>query len=222
MSTATAPVADAAAPNAAAGETVTTTDTAATATATAAATPARAKRGRGAAGMNVFGAADLAAATLDAKARGEKFTAFTVKVAGKPDRFYVSNHRNAIQHKVMSEDGYAIFSGDGTNAGGRKPADPVKRAVELIDDMDDATRQKLFAQYLAGGNAAAAAALPAAPARADTSPEFDSTPAAGNGEASSTPAATAPAATAPANAGKPGNGNGGGKPATSGGTSRKR
>lgn len=171
--------------NPAAGETVTATaGTPGTPGTGDAGTPAagekKPKRGKGAAGMSVFVVDSLAAALANAKERGNKFTAFTVKVDGKPDRFFVSNHRNAVQHRILTDDGYTMFSGDGTNKGGRKPADPTKRADELLAGMDEATRRALFAKYI-GTNPAAAAALPGAPPRDDTTADFA--------------AATAPAAT---------------------------
>jgi hypothetical protein len=170
------------------GDTVTAANAPA-GTAPAATTPA-AKRTRAPAGASVFVADTRDAAMALAKQKGDKFTAFTVKVAGKPDRFLASNHRNSVANWLLTTDGYAITAGDGTNKGGRKPANPQATAERALEAMDDETRRALFAKYLGTGNVAAAAALPGAAApRTDTSPEFD---------AAKTPAPSgAPAASAP-------------------------
>lgn len=179
-----------------------------TVTAAAAAVTAKPKRGRGAAGTSVFPAPDLASASADAKTRGGRFTPFTVEIPGKPVRFFTSNHRNAVMFAIMTADGYKIVSGDGTSKGGRKPADPVKRADELLNAMSEETRRELFAKYI-GTNPALAASLPAAAEkRVDTSPEFDkapNSPAAGTADRKTVPA---PAGTSVAQSntvkGKPG------------------
>jgi hypothetical protein len=113
------------------------------------------------------------------------------RLAGKPDRFLASNHRNSVANWLLTTDGYAITAGDGTNKGGRKPANPQATAERALEAMDDETRRALFAKYLGTGNVAAAAALPGAAApRTDTSPEFDAakTPAPSGGPAASAPA----------------------------------
>lgn len=116
------------------------------------------------------------------------------KAIDKPrEEFYLANHRNAVQTALLKSDGYEIGSAEPK----RIPSDPAKRVsrvADLLETMSEEDRQKLFARYMAGGNAAAAAALPAAPPRVDTSSaaEFDGK---GNGNVA-TPAGKAPAAPA--------------------------
>jgi hypothetical protein len=112
---------------------------------------------------------------------------------GKPrEEFFLANHRNAVQTAVLKSDGYELGNAEPK----RTPVDPAKRvskAADLLETLSDEDRQKLFARYMAGGNASAAAALPAAPPRVDTATaaEFD-----GNGNGAAAPAGKTP--TAPA------------------------
>lgn len=152
-----------------------TTNTAAATTAT---TPAaKPKRGRGAAGTSVFPVANEEAGKLLAKEKGGKFTLFKVDsptVSGLDSRFFVSNHRNAVQHSVMTADGYKVAGAMGTNA---KPADPTKvkaKAEKAMDQLSEDDRRALFLKYMGNGGMAAvnASAEPAVAPRNDTSAEF--------------------------------------------------
>jgi hypothetical protein len=185
------------------------------------------KRGRGAAGMSVFAVTDKDTGAAMAKEKGGKFTLFTITDPPAPGaaadaprrvRYYVSNHRNAVQHKIFTDDGYTIVSGTGENKGGRvaDPAKKAEKAEKAFEGLDDAARLALFAKFVKG-NPELAAQLPAGAPRDDTTAEFAAATA-GNGARTTAPVAapaavrmTAPAASAPAAAGKGGTGNKPGK-----------
>jgi fructose-specific component phosphotransferase system IIB-like protein len=72
----------------------------------------------------------LEAAQADAKAKGKKFNVFRVTspaALNKPERFYTSNHRNAVQYSVMVRTATASPAATASAAGNSFPAIRRKR-----------------------------------------------------------------------------------------------
>jgi hypothetical protein len=180
-------------------ETVTPAAPAPPAPATAAADKPRARRGRGAAGTSVFPHDTLEAAQADAKAKGKKFNVFRVTspaALNKPERFYTSNHRNAVQYSVMVADGYSITSGNGERGGQFVSRDPEKAAEKSLDMMNEKSRLALFARYMKANPEFAKQLEGAVAPRDDTTPDFNATANGAPVVAASAPAASVAAPTA--------------------------